>query len=344
MARVPQYPIDFVLPWVDGGDPAWIRRMRENLVSYRGADVDVEDRRYRDFGLLKYWFRSVESCAPWVRNVFFITDGQFPDWLNPEAEKLVWVRHEDFIPREWLPVFSPRPIELNLHRIEGLSEHFVYFNDDMYLLRPVKPRRYFRGGRPVANARISFTVPRVDDPYAHVTLNNVMAINRNFDKRTVVSKNLANWYAPWRVGVKEAALNLALLPFGWFPGFASPHMPAPFLKSTFYEVWAKEHDALLATSQAKFRTYADVTQGLLYEWQIASGVAVSAPRSSLGHYCACTLDNYQEIADDIRSRRYPAICVNDAISDLDDEQYAAVCGALGGALEELFPNKSSFEL
>ena len=47
------------------------------------------------------------------------------------------MRHEDYLPDEYRPAFSSHPIELNLHRIKGLSERFVYFNDDMYLLRPV---------------------------------------------------------------------------------------------------------------------------------------------------------------------------------------------------------------
>lgn len=338
------HPIDFVIPWVDGSDPEWRQSMLSHLPKAQEGGIDAADRRYRDYGLLRYWFRGVERCAPWVNRVFFVTNGQFPSWLDPSAKKLAWVRHEDFVPEDCLPVFSPRPLEMNLHRIPGLSEHFVYFNDDMYLLRPVSQTQYFRGGAPVANARISFTVPRNDDPYAHVTLNNIMAINRNFDKRSSVARNFASWYAPWKVGLKESLYNLSLLPFGWFPGMSSPHVPAAYLKSTYEEVWEREPEILGRTSHHRFRSYEDVTQSLFYEWQIAKGIAASERRSKLGRYVNCTLDNYADIAGDIERRRYSTICVNDGAERLSDDEFAMVSERFVAAFESIFPEKSSFEL
>ena len=71
--------IDFVIPWVDGSDPAW----RKEKYKYMGIDEpDAGDERYRDMGLLKYWFRAVEAYAPWVNQIHFITWGHLPDWLN----------------------------------------------------------------------------------------------------------------------------------------------------------------------------------------------------------------------------------------------------------------------
>lgn len=129
--------IDFVIIWVDGADENW----RKKRAKYKSSEnVDNREIRYRDWELLKYWFRGVEKFAPWVRKVYFISDDQCPVWLNKDNDKIRVVSHKDFIPVQYLPTFNSHVIELNLHRIEGLAEHFVYFNDDMFLLRAVKKR------------------------------------------------------------------------------------------------------------------------------------------------------------------------------------------------------------
>ena len=122
--------IDFVIPWVDGSNLEWCKQKNEYSPS---QETDCGENRYRDMGLLRYWFRAVETYAPWVNKVHFITWGHLPQWLNTDCKKLNIVNHKDYIPEKYLPVFSSHPIELNIHRIKGLSEQFVYFNDDMFL-------------------------------------------------------------------------------------------------------------------------------------------------------------------------------------------------------------------
>ena len=117
--------IDFVLAWVDGSDPDWQRR-KAQIVG--GASADDGVFRYREWGLLPYWFRGVEKFAPWVRKIHFICDQEPPAWLNTDHPKLHIVRHEDYLPDVYRPAFSSHPIELNMHRIPGLSEQFVYYN------------------------------------------------------------------------------------------------------------------------------------------------------------------------------------------------------------------------
>jgi len=72
--------IDFVIPWVDGGDHHW----KELFEQYSPDEntVDARTERYRDWGLLKYWFRGVEKYSPWVRKIHFITQGQMQDIQN----------------------------------------------------------------------------------------------------------------------------------------------------------------------------------------------------------------------------------------------------------------------
>ena len=77
--------IDFVLPWVDGSDSAWIKQRNE----YLGIKNDqTQDSRFRDWENLQYWFRGVEKFAPWVNHIYFVTWGHIPSWLNTDHPKL----------------------------------------------------------------------------------------------------------------------------------------------------------------------------------------------------------------------------------------------------------------
>ena len=137
------HEIDFVIPWVDGSDPAW-QKERCQYDPKAGSSNGTNDARFRDWDLLRYWFRAVEKYAPWVHKIYFVTWGHLPVWLNTDHEKLVIVNHRDYIPAEFLPTFNANTIELNFHRIPGLAEQFVYFNDDMFLGKPVQPEDFFR--------------------------------------------------------------------------------------------------------------------------------------------------------------------------------------------------------
>ena len=184
--------IDFVITWVDGSDPVWDMQRQETLRKqgiFVDESLDNSTARYRDWDILKYWFRGVETFAPWVNQIHFITYGHLPKWLKEEHPKLHIVRHEDFIPAEFLPTFSSHPIEWNFHRIEWLTENFVYFNDDMFLIKKVSPEDFFRDERPVDMLALQPDVANADDqimPYVY--LNNAMVLAKYFDKRENMKK------------------------------------------------------------------------------------------------------------------------------------------------------------
>ena len=337
--------IDFVVPWVDGADPEWIAT-RDEYIKRTGFSGDYSPRHYRDFGLMRYWFRGVEKYAPWVNKVYFITSGQLPKWLNLRADKLVWIKHEDYIPNEFLPTFSANPIELNLNRIVNLSEHFVYFNDDMFLINKVEPEHFFREGLPVMSPQISFTVPKNEiSGFAHMMLNNVMLINTNFRARKVILKNAGNWVAPWNTGLESAARNMIPLFMGYFTGFSNPHMPSPLLKSTMDTVWEKEREYLAKTSSNKFRSFEDVTQYIFSDWQLASGKYSPEHRKELGHYFQIdgTKQVTEKVVNSIRKQKYSTICLNDSISDISENALGELKNQLSDAFENILPEKSGFE-
>lgn len=135
--------IDLVYLWVDGSDPEWQARRS----AFTGQKLDNTEAnckgRYADNDELKYNLRAVEKYAPWIRHVFIVTDGQTPAWLDTSCPDVTVVNQNDIIPEVSRPCYNSSLIEHFLCRIPGLSEHFLYANDDMFLNKPVTPDTFF---------------------------------------------------------------------------------------------------------------------------------------------------------------------------------------------------------
>ena len=137
-------PIDLVYTWVDGSDPAWLKSFR-STAGAEGRELDdvaLDPARYRSREELRYSLRSVWAYCGWVRKIWIVTAGQRPDWLADDPRIHV-VDHADIFPADALPTFNSHAIEAALHRIDGLAEQFVYFNDDMLVARPIRPELFF---------------------------------------------------------------------------------------------------------------------------------------------------------------------------------------------------------
>ena len=337
MPRKMEQPVDFVLAWVDGSDPAW----RAEKAYYSGEESSsVHAFDYQDWGLLPYWFRCIETNAPWVRNIYFVTWGHIPAWLNVNHPKLKIVKHTDFIPKEYLPTFSSHTIELNLHRIGGLSEHFVYFNDDMYLLRKVAPEFFFTNGLPRECAVINPIAPANKNCIANLMLTTTGVINENFNKHETIKKNIPKWFSLRYFPL--VLLNFLFIPWGRFVGMYESHLPTSMMKSTYRDVWKKEYDLLNSTCLRKFRDFkVDVNQWIMKDWQIASGNFM--PRSTrAGKLTAIrSMDDAERCAALISKKTTTMICVNDHIPD---ETYKEASEVIKKAFDTNYPNKSSFEL
>ncbi|SFF50133.1 Stealth protein CR1, conserved region 1 [Actinacidiphila alni] len=138
-----RFPIDVVYTWVDGADPAWLRR-RAEFSGEAYHDEAANAARYLSRDELRYSLRSLHMYAPWVRNIYLVTDDQQPSWLNTELPGIRVVGHREiFRTASALPTFNSHAIESQLHHIEGLSEHFLYFNDDVLLGNEVTPQDFF---------------------------------------------------------------------------------------------------------------------------------------------------------------------------------------------------------
>lgn len=140
-------PIDVVYTWVNDDDPQW--QSRKKRASGLIDDEEVNDTalnlsRFANRDELKYSLRSIEAYASWVNHIYIVTDQQVPDWLNTEHPKITVVDHREiFSDPSVLPVFNSHAIESQLHRIPGLSEQYLYMNDDVFFMRPVSPELFF---------------------------------------------------------------------------------------------------------------------------------------------------------------------------------------------------------
>ncbi|MFC9352672.1 stealth conserved region 3 domain-containing protein [Arthrobacter sp. NPDC057013] len=140
------FDIDMVFSWVDGTSPEYIAARRARMAGAVVGEGDDHEARYRQINELKYALRSVYMFAPWVRRIFIATDSPAPEWLNDHPSVTIVRSEEFFADPSVLPTHNSQAVECQLHHIEGLSEHFLYSNDDMFFGRPVGPDMFFTPG------------------------------------------------------------------------------------------------------------------------------------------------------------------------------------------------------
>lgn len=331
------FPIDFVVTWVDGSDPAWRAKKSKYDSTFTTSENNMNsERAYREWGTFKYWFRGIEKFASWVNKVYLVTDNQKPDWLNISSDKLVLIDHKDIINNDFLPVFSANPIESNIHRISDLSEHFVFFNDDMYLTAQVEPTDFFsEEGLPKYNTALSPIIP-VRYGTGNFQINDMEVVTSYFTRNEILKNG--QFFNP-KQGLKNIVKSLLYKNSKFICGFWESHLPYPLLKSTMELVWEKEKNILERTSASRFRNSSDTNIWLFKYWQIASGrYAIGNPK--LGDLFS--LDNAgPDFWNLLNSGKYQIMCINDGFNIQDEEK---VMKEFITTMEKLLPEKSGFEL
>ena len=147
-----KFDIDYVFPYVNNKEKVWVESFKSycKAIGDEGRIASIDGERYGDFGLLPTLVRCIELNLPWVRRIHIIVSN--PEQLPREVAndpKVHMVLHKDIIPERFLPTFNSTTIEMFLHSIDGLAEHFLYGNDDMIPLAPLGPGDFFSedGGR-----------------------------------------------------------------------------------------------------------------------------------------------------------------------------------------------------
>lgn len=332
-----QEPIDFVVTWVDGNDPAWQEERARTLGLERLDSNGNGVCRYRDWSSFLYWFRAVEQFAPWVRYVHLVTWGHVPKWLNTQCPKLKIVNHRDFIPEEYLPTYNCQPIELNIFRIPGLSEHFVYFNDDILLARPVKPEDFFVGGLPVHTGIARPWINRDNELPYHLFFNTYGVANRENDIRSCIQTHPEKWFS--YVYGREIRHNIAAWKSYGLPGMLFTHMGVPYRRSAMERVWKKYERYMEESCSYKLRHVSQITHQIFSIEDILRGEF--EPGADDWGVCV-NIEDGQTIRDVYMRKAYKMICLSDR-DNMTQQEIDTTEENLTRILGEWFPHRSCFE-
>ncbi len=244
---VKEKPIDAVILWVDGND----EKHKEKIIPYLKDTEKIHSKKFRtrydQVNEIKFTIDSILKFAPYIRNIFIITDEQAPSFLNKKSteetyKKVSIIDHTVIFAgyEEFLPTFNCRPIETCLYRIPNLAEHFIYFNDDFFLINETKPSDFFKDGLPVLRGKWL-----------------------KFDK-DILYKKLKKTKAGHKT-IQQKAARLA----GFKKYYNFKHTPHPLRKSTFENYFKANEDVLIENIKHKFRNANQFTpQGLANHLEI----------------------------------------------------------------------------
>ena len=318
--------IDLVYLWVDGSDPAWVAKKNSFLPAERQIPAQAAgDCRYVQNDVVRYSLRTAEMYAPWLRRIYIVTDGQTPAWLNTTNPRVRVVFHRDFIPEEVLPLFNSSTIEYFLGRIPGLSEHFLYANDDMFFGAPVEPAFFFdREGREIVRLKKQSLRRHLNQIYPYTVYRMQRLVEERFGKRYTRAPH---------------------------------HNIDPYTKRDFEVCWELFGEELNRRTGNRFRQKEDIQRSLVHYIALAQGRAVArtvgrtnGTSGWFGRWTAflglrqlavdsrcmpvCTPD----IAAAMDKYRPKLFCLNDeARVSIEDRR------RVRQFLETMFPNRSAFE-
>ena len=250
--------------------------------------------------------------------------------------KINLVSHKDYIPEQFLPTFNSVVIEYYLHKIPGLSEHFVYFNDDFYIIDKIGVERFFKNGLPCDIAAFKYN-PSWSQWYRTLQ-NSISIINRYFDKKEIMARDHDKWFD--KSYGSKARWNYILKPCNKFIPLRTPHNAQPYLKSTFEEVWSVVEKELTEASKNKFRSFSDYTPELFRTWQICKGNFEPYNTYSDTKMFPLMIKPKQAVKA-IYNQSYKLICLND---NVHIRNYSQVMENLQKAFNTILPKKSTFEL
>lgn len=292
--------MDAVITYVNGNDPVWLKDYQTHVCQ------DITEKRFRDWGTLHYLLRGIETFMPFIENVFLVVshESQVPTWVN--REKLRVVLHSDFVPQEYLPTFNCNTLEMHLHRIEGLSEEYLYFNDDMFPIAPCKATDFFRNDKIV----IHFSKHRwAGNMYKQICRN-----SDHWAKRILALPQTASFVRP-------------------------QHICSPMLKSVCEKVYSQVGLEAVRASSSLIRTEKNGNQYLFLDYLFYQGLAIDE-RISCKHI-SIALASTKSLQKHITQPQRNLVCINDV--RVSTKRYEKLRAAILAAFEQHLPHKSRFE-
>ena len=310
------FDIDMVFSWVDGASLEWQRARAKRMESYVVGEGDSAEARFRQIDELKFALRSVHLFAPWVRKIFIVTDSPVPAWLDEHADVTI-VRSEDFfVDPSVLPTHNSHAIEAQLHHIPGLSEHFLYSNDDMFFGRPVRPEMFFSPG----------------------------GVTKFIEATTRIGMGDSN---PGRSGFENGArVNRRLLEerFGRITTRHLEHAATPLRKSVLFELEREFAEDFRRTSASAFRSATDisVTNSLYHYYALMTGRAVVQTQAKVKYVDTTMRAGLRELRRLRKRRSHDFFCLNDgSFPEIDAAERAT---AVLSFLNRYFPIPAPWEV
>lgn len=240
-------PIDAVITWVNGDDPLHKEKLNAYLKSIGHIPKAAISTRFRETGEFEFCITSLLQYAPWLRYIYIVTDSQTPDFMkvirqSRFAERIQIIDHKVIFEGfdEFLPTFNSLSIETMLWRIPGLSNRFIYLNDDWVLLRPVSPEDFFRNGKLVVNGSWKIQHRKRIDRKLRLLISKIF--NKNSNKSLSVHRN--------REGQSYAAL-MAGFQRNYF---IAPHNPHPVLRDTLENYFSGDLKTMIRNINHKLRS------------------------------------------------------------------------------------------
>lgn len=312
-------PIDVVYTWVDGDDPVWLRRKAEALgevnreVLNETADVAS---RFANRDELKYSLRSIEMYASWVRNIYIVTDGQKPTWLDIDNPRVKLVDHQDiFSDPAVLPVYNSHAIESQLHHIPGLSERYIYLNDDVFFARPTNASLFFTGGG-LSKFFLSRAVldpapaSKADMPVLSAAKHNRQILGERYGK--LVTQKFKHTPHPQQIRVLREL---------------EAELPAEFKR--------------VAASRLRHPDDISITSALHHYWAYSKGLAVEGA-IRYDYFDLARPESTERLTALLSRRDLHVFCIND--TNVDPAYAEQNDRFLLEFFEEVFPLPSSFEI
>ena len=309
-----RFPIDIVYTWVDGSDPVWQERKRQTLAA---AGIETHpgaaNIRFQDNGELRYSLRSVEQFAPWVRNIYLVTDNQVPAWLDPAQTRVTLVDHRDIFPADALPTFNSHSIGARLHHIDGLSENYVHFNDDFFLGRPVRPESFFDSS----------------------------GVSKFFLSRTATLSFQGLGEALPHEQARRNVVELLAQDFGFRASRVFQHTPITQRRSVFFELEERYPEAMEQTWRSRLRDHSDYEPNSWLHHYYGYLRGYTRPsRIPYAYFEAGTQRTWEHMQRVYQTRSVDTFCINESESELTPADYQRT----QRWLQRYFPTPASFEL
>lgn len=292
--------MDIVITYVNGLDPVWQKEYEKH------TNTPIVEKRFRDWGTLKYLFRGIEKNMPFIRKVHLVVSGesQIPEWLNRKEVNVVL--HQDIIPAHLLPTFNCNPIEMHLHNIKDLDEEYLYFNDDIFPLLPCQPTDFFRNGKGVLG----------------------------------MSRHIFSWGMFRKICRNSNDLAYTLIQKQPSITFLRPqHVCTPMLKSEVTEVYELAKEKILSSMSAT-RTDKNLNQYLYLDYMYLKGNIINE-RISKKHF-SVGIVSASKLREFIENPTHKLTCINDV--QLTETRYEELRSVLLSAFNNALPNKSKFEI